>query len=567
MKRLWIYCMVLLLACACEDPYKNSTYQVYDVNPISAYLSAQPEKYGEWVALLRYADLYNAVGMADVEFTALAPNNEAVKKYMKENNFASFNDMGVDYARQLVKFHLLKAAVDKNTLNQGGKLSTPTVTGDFLVVSFTDNGTPILNKEAKVLDISRDSVVSNGYVCTLDAVMHPLVETLYQHLEKNQDYSIFREAIEKTGWTKPLSTSTDTTYGEDGSQIITRKYYTLLTVSDQAFAKDQINSFDDLANKLNAGSDYTNNSNALKQYINYHILSGSVYQDEFYKMPAGGNIGTWSTNAENQVLQIIQAAGNEFQFGYDVDTKTYAHLITEKSDMVTVNGILHTLDYYMPIGQPQTALVVWELTDFADIAAYVNGQTGDHYRSPYDEEKKIALNIPEISAYTYKAKEGITNKDASILYYLPDSTSKAVKPSLKDDGMHNLSNLAMNGDWLQVNLGYMGWIQMKTPTIIKGKYKVILGVCYRAGKLKDLRDHIVKFSMDGKNVVNVAPYPNGKVFDKSTTGTVGEVVLWEEIEFAGTGTHTFKLVVTNAKADTFKDYCFWLDYMRFVPVE
>lgn len=559
--------MIALLAFACEDPYKNSTYQVYNVNPISAYLSAQPEKYAEWTSLLKYADLYNALSLTDAEFTALVPTNEAVKNYMKAHNYPSLEAIGVENARQLVKFHLLKGAVDKSEFNQGGKLSTQTVTGEYLVISFEEGGTPVINKEARMLEISQDSVVSNGYVCTLDAVMNPLVETVYQRLLQNPDYSIFREAVEKTGWDKTLSVAADTTLGEDGAEIITRKYYTVLAVSNAAFAKSQITDFAALAAKLGASDDYTDRNNALNQYVSYHILSGSVYQDEFYKMPEGGNIGTWSTNAENQVLQIIQAAGNEFQFGYDVLTKTYARLLAPQSDVMAINGILHELDYYMPIGQPQAAMVVWEFTDLADVAAYVNEQTGEHYRSPYGEEKKIKLNVPEITSFTYKAKEGITNKDASILYYLPDSTSKAVKPSLKDDGMHNLSKLAMNGDWLQINLGYMGWIQMNTPTIIKGKYKVILGLCYRAGKLKNLRNHYAKFSMDGKNVVNVMPYPNGTIFDKSTTGTVGETVVWDELEFTGTTTHTFKMVVTNAQADTFKDYCFWLDYIRFVPID
>lgn len=566
MKRLWIYCIVLLLASACEDPFKDSTYQVYDVNPISAYLNSQPEKYSEWVSLLKYADLYNALSMTDAQFTALAPNNEAVKNYMKNNNIASWDDTGVEFARQLVKFHTLKGAIDKSTFNQGGKLSTPTITGEYLVVSFEDGGVPAINKEARVVDISRDSVISNGYVYTLDAVMSPLVETVYQRLEQNPDYSLFLEAAQKTGWDKALSTTADTTYDVDGSQIVARKYYTLLAVSNEAFARSQITDFNSLVAKLGADSDYTSASNALYQYLGFHIISGSVYQDEFYKMPEGGNIGTWSTNADNQVLQIIQAPGNEYQFGFDVATKNFARLLATKSDLVAVNGILHELDYYMPIGQPQTALVIWEFTDYPDIASYINEQTAEHYRSPYDVEKKIALNIPQISSYTYKAKEGLTNKDASILYYLPDSTSKAVKPSLKDDGMHNLSGLAMNGDWLQVNLGYMGWIQMQSPTIIKGKYKVILGVVYRAGKLKSLRNHYVKFSVDGKNVVEMMPYPS-TVFDNKTTGTVGEVVIWDEIEFDGTGTHALKMVVTNAQADTFKDYCFWLDYVRFVPID
>ncbi|MDD3166918.1 MAG: fasciclin, partial [Bacteroidales bacterium] len=77
LKQIFLFMLPLLAFIACEDPYKDSTYQVYDENPISSYLSDQSE-YSEWVSILKYANMFNALNQADQDFTAFVPNNEAV---------------------------------------------------------------------------------------------------------------------------------------------------------------------------------------------------------------------------------------------------------------------------------------------------------------------------------------------------------------------------------------------------------------------------------------------------------------------------------------------------------
>lgn len=69
-----IYLLLLVaLFSACNDPYEDSTYQVYDMNPVSSYLETRSDEFSEWITVLKYADLFNAVNQASSYFTVLVP--------------------------------------------------------------------------------------------------------------------------------------------------------------------------------------------------------------------------------------------------------------------------------------------------------------------------------------------------------------------------------------------------------------------------------------------------------------------------------------------------------------
>ena len=64
-----IYLLLLVaLFSACNDPYEDSTYQVYDMNPVSSYLETRSDEFSEWITVLKYADLFNAVNQASSYF-------------------------------------------------------------------------------------------------------------------------------------------------------------------------------------------------------------------------------------------------------------------------------------------------------------------------------------------------------------------------------------------------------------------------------------------------------------------------------------------------------------------
>ncbi len=111
-----------------------------------------------------------------------------------------------------------------------------------------------------------------------------------------------------------------------------------------------------------------------------------------------------------------------------------------------------------------------------------------------------------------------------------------------------------------LNLGYLGNITMQTPTIIKGKYKVVF---YYAGdptmSMFYTNGSSVRFDLDAyrKSIYVWKALPGAFVDPAKTTiasfGIASEVI-WEEVVFEESGTHTFKATMMDIQAKTHAQY-------------
>lgn len=72
---------------SCDDPYKDTVYQVYDVQPAGSYLQNRSNDFSEWIKILKYGDLFNAINRADDAFTVLAPTMMLYNGFMKRRIF------------------------------------------------------------------------------------------------------------------------------------------------------------------------------------------------------------------------------------------------------------------------------------------------------------------------------------------------------------------------------------------------------------------------------------------------------------------------------------------------
>ena len=104
-----IYWMLFIILCAaCNDPYDGDTYVVFDMQPAGTYLSNRSDDFSEWIHIMKYADLYNAVNQATQSFTLFVPNNAAVKEFYNRKGVSSIEDLGTEYARSLVSYHIVQ---------------------------------------------------------------------------------------------------------------------------------------------------------------------------------------------------------------------------------------------------------------------------------------------------------------------------------------------------------------------------------------------------------------------------------------------------------------------------
>ena len=263
MKNLIRICILIIVAAvySCDDPYKDETFAVYDMQPISSYLSTRPDDFSEWIKVMKYADMYNAVNQATAKLTLFAPTNQAMEAFYQEKKVSSVEELGKVYVRQLVQYHLVNDTITLEEFSKGGELEDKTLSNDILEVTFNADDSSeggfnamYMNGEAHVKELAIHT--SNGFVYVLDDVMRPMVESVYQKLFENNKNNILAEALKRTGWHDTLNIIADTITMPDGTKQEVRRNYTILGVPDDVFQSKGISSCDDLVKKLGAGEDY-----------------------------------------------------------------------------------------------------------------------------------------------------------------------------------------------------------------------------------------------------------------------------------------------------------------------
>ena len=566
--------LLLLVAffSACNDPYEDSTYQVYDMNPISSYLETRSDEFSEWITVLKYADLFNAVNQASSYFTVLVPTNEAVRSFYLKKNVSSIQELGKDYARSLAEYHIVNDSINLNTFVQGGKLEAKTLSDDYLSVSFDESSETggfnsiYVNKEAHVKELAIQ--VSNGYVYVLNDVMSPLVENLYERISENSDkYSIFIEALNQTSWKDSLSIIYDEIRQEDNTVIQQKRNYTLLAVSDDTYRSEGVTSVADLAVKTGAvGTDYKDETNELFRYVAYHVIGGSYTVFDFNNFSGGTTTKLWTTKAD-AVLEASLQSGNKLYFNYEgeIDGQSVkAMFVEDGSDVQAKNGILHEIDSWLPLWESEIpVLVEWDFADYEEVAAWVNGGYGDpDQKYQTVDEGEHQSDVSSLACYTIDAKSSATSTDGSNGGYYPVGYATPKTGSAWTN--------CKNKDHIYLNLGYNGSIIMKTPILIAGKYKVILKVTY-ATSMNFMRTMTsgsnggkIRFTFDGDSETTTEI----PIYASITANTLGlyDTVIYDEIEFSKTGTHSMKMVIADPAATSNSKFRIQLDYMTFEPI-
>ncbi len=553
--------MTLLFLFSCQDPYENDNFMVYDLLPAATYLGSRQDEFSEWIEVLKYADMYNAINQSGKTFTVFAPDDKAVQAFYAKKGVANIAGLGKEFAKALVQFHTIGDEVPQKEFLIGGKLTKPSLSDNYLSISFDDSGTSdggvnsvYINNEALVSELAKE--VTNGYVYVLGTVLTPLVETVYDRLAENADYSIFKEAVEATGWDKTLSTVQDTLYSEYGSAYVVKRNYTAFVVSNATFTESGISSLADLTSKVGATTDYKNTENALNRYVAYHLMESSKHIEELFSFPDGDSTTVWTTLAEKQVVSTHNFNGT-YYINHDEASGSGIELMAGKTNMPARNGTLHEVSAYMPVFSPAPRTIIWDVCDYDDVASFVNAygaenELGDIYQQIQSSEHKVYFTQDAVTSYTWTAQSSSSTSSYPPMGYLITRSY--------DDGLTNTYG-AYKNDMLFVNLGYLGNVSFKTPIILQGKYKVELFYAC-AGSLADFVSggSLCKFSLDGTD-------SEVYVYDGANASVgIYDLVLFDEVEFETTDAHQFKIVLLDARATTHSKYRLQLDYIKFTPI-
>ncbi|MBP5680458.1 MAG: DUF5108 domain-containing protein [Bacteroidales bacterium] len=607
----WLVGLALLpLLAACDSDIwafkdeNKGAYVASDCSPIASTLE-EMEQYQEWVKVLNYSETFQVLNaafgaMSSNTFTHFAPTNEAMQSFYAEKGVSGIEDLGVDYAKAMVR-NLTYVADSLKLTEQFGpdvvNIYLTTRNGDELCLCVdeeTGDGGFLLSFLQEKAHVQRNYITcTNGFIYEIESAISPLVETVYDRLVNEGDCSIFLNALRETGYDKDLQVVYDTTYVL-GAKKITARAYTLLAVKDADFAKTGIQSVADLKQVLVAHAENAEvvADSLLKQYVEYHL-----FEDKFTMAKLGETAGSDSIRVRNpkspyQILLVTKHdyvypsadtlahaycySVNDDDASYEkpafAESPLYADNLTflfEGKEPVAKNGQLHFASNWLPVYEPKPTRVVWDLADYAEVRAYAASLNRAYQPEAVltNEEYFSVANLDCYKAEVGPSGSGSGNGYPSAVTYV------ACKSNLKNCFHH---------DRIVINVGYMGSLSVTSPTLAKGKYRVTLSIAYTTNhsdmkKMNNCKGGLMRVLVDLPSNDYVPTADEAAQYHQldctpyttitSSQPNVYSAVLYDEIEFTETASHTFKFVVLDPAATTSSKFSLDFDTIVFTPIE
>ncbi len=580
--------IVSVLLTGCKDPFEGQLFvmEPEDDTKITsiAYMENNPETFSLFLDFLKAANFYNSLNDASVTVTVFAPDNEAMREFMETKDIVDFKELDSLYARQLAQVHLIRDKSISETMfiqyvNEGS-IGSPTLFGDNLKLTYGFTDTDVddaelakavpedtlnvyINNSAKVEEMAH--ITANGSVYTIGGVIRPLIDNVLQKMQDYGNYTVFLDAIAQAGLNDWLAIETDTVPQLLGGYTVNYINYTVMAVPDEVYAAENIKNVDDLENWL-AGKDpdgkkgiaRSDSASLIHRYVSYHIVDGARTKESLTYSANPTELKMQSTCEPNEIFTLQTLVGQT-----TINTGSGYECSFVHSDIKASNGYVHKVSGIMPIYRPEPTEVIWDFCSSSDIISIVNSygksiDVNDLYgsacgNSDYTTTLGTESTFGKATSFTYKIASPKSSQKNVGYYKCKADTSQVLGNELN----------AYLGDLMIVNLGYTGWIEMTTPTIVKGTYRVEFSYAgYKAMVSKYGPGSSVKITIDDY----LSKFLMWKGWDKTQMG-VGTDVLFQTITFDKTETHTFKAVFMDQSASTNGNYFHRWDCLRFIPID
>lgn len=433
-----------------------------DVN-IVGYLDRNPDSFSLFRQILERtgnASFLNAYGA----YTCFAPTNSGVRTYLTKISAASVETADLNTLKDMVRLHLLEDTVYTSSFTDG-KLPVITMYGQFLVTAVTNQGgisSYVINRQASV--IQSNIRVGNGIIHVINQVLLPASKTIAKQLEEKPEYSIFVEAMKATGYFDDLD------YVDPN---LTNRWITVFAESNQALADSGINSYAALKTKYSHLNDPANPSDSLHMYMAYHISAGLKFLGDVIGTPTHQ---TWLP----QEVVSIKLIDQEVVLNQDIFNGVLeigVKLTRPKSDNAATNGVWHDASAHFMVKYRKPTALYWDVSSFDEIMklpAY-------YRRANYNFVRATEADNPIKDHYWQWGPLASTN---TLTYDYSTSSS--------------IANYAFNNDVNTLPLGLPNrppWWEMRTPPIVKGRYKV--WICYRARKQSSSSNQLCQVEVNG----------------------------------------------------------------------
>lgn len=575
--KVWLAALtVFLLMFSCTDPNEGNNFvdptDIESEMKITDILEKYSSEYSMWIEFLKYADFYNGLRDANAVATVFCPTNEAVQEFLEWRGVSKIEELDKEYARSVVKTHIISnEKISETSIDNYAKdntyIPTQNLFGGYLSLRYGYTLVDVDDKYKSDVVQSSDSIFinnqgkmerptvrscANGSIYTLATMIHPLAETILGKLELEGEYDIFCDAIYASGYDSIANKLQDTTTVIGGGYVVNNYSYTCLAVPDDVYAEQGIKD-------LNGLKSYLGGDAALAEYIQYHFLLRQYEVNELFNFQTSGETLIYETKLKGQAI-IADSIDGQRMINKNVPII--------RSDIKARNGLIDKVGDIMPVYHPQPVRVAWDFLNYADIISFVNayGATsgdGNVFTNPLvNRDVKVEMTEENQAKYGTLTSFEYKAESSKASYYVVGF----YKDRIKDAKTPTIGRYAsyMN-NYMMLNLGFGGWIKFNTPSIIAGRYKVILHYCFDV-TLKDFYNEgsETKFALDDKSTM-------AYIFKGLTTkdGSYGsyQTTLFDDIEFTESMSHTFVATMMDMDAKDNSRYHQMFDYLEFIPLK
>ncbi len=395
---------------------------------IGEYFENHPDSFSVFVDLLKKSETLSFL-KAYGTYTCFAPTNEAFGKYFSAKGISGLDAMNVVEMKDLVRYCVIQDTLSSETFVDG-RMVTPTLLGQYLTYGTYFEGGKVVGKINKKAVIGQmDIRVLNGIVHIMDDVLEPEPKSIALYVESLEGYSIFTEALKKTGLYDSLNILPD---AESDTVWIT-----LFAVPDVVYKEDGIQSFDDLKARYQTEE----RPGGLIDYMAYHILHNQylfvtdLISSKVVSTKVPSEVLTIRTSGQTVLVNDDIFAGIH-EPGYEIDRAL--------SDQTAANGVIHFMkgNFFIKVRYPFA--VYWDVCEQMELmkmpgvfrkagaAGLQNGQMANV--SWENETTTIDYNVGAINGVSHHAFN-----DYFYIYFRPEivKSIKLVTPTLVK-GFYNI---------------------------------------------------------------------------------------------------------------------------------
>lgn len=442
----------------CLDPVLEE--RTYFVELIGEHLENNPDEFSTLVELLEKAESMSFL-KAYGEYTLLAPTNSAFERFFAASDeYSSLADMDMATLQAFVKYHVISLPIP-STEFVDGRMHTPNMFGHYITtgVQLVDNRAVLtFNRHAHVLQ--RDIVVANGIIHSINEVIVPETTPAAIVLEQNPRFSIFNEALARTGWFDSLKVATS--------------LFTVFAIPDEVYRSEGFDTFQELWTDIDPDQGtLTDKANPMNRYVAYHILGSRKYVSDLMLDRVG------LTMVDNEVV-TVRTVGATVLVNDDIFAGVHEpgfEINRAESDRTVLNGVIHVMKADFRIKQRFPFAVYWDVAEQLEIMR----MPGVFRRSG----PAVLLEQGDLANITWGG--------GTILY--EGSGGGAANPWV------------VHGDLFNIMLRpeVVPWMEFVTPVLAAGDYKV--WICFRGSSAERHPAFFVHFNdIPLPNIIRTSPY-------------------------------------------------------------